>query len=570
MSIWNDVKSDLVAGVTSFSSSIAFGDTMNDDDFKLTCADFKTNKIKTFKQESLLSEQNLQYTPVGICSFYAPDPQTKTNQAYLAVAGGHYIFIYKNLKGTIKLLVPNIEVNSLEIQIWEDLKEGKIDNGTAVEKLKDMAKSKIQLSTRSLDLLSIKDELEVSTFITEKKSDPIQMINFIVCIATIRKYNSEALLTPSNIVVGTEGGNIFVIDSNGYKIISKFKLDSTPTFICTSGSYENDYRIHIACRNETIYTIKNGELQAEIIQIGSRVNGMIKYENSIYLSTVDRNYSSYSTNGRKNFSLKLPSQILVLEKCESGKRNFKGLLMALRNNEIRLYLERQLLSIITISEPIMGIKFGRLGKSEDILAIISEKGSLYLKSIDKSVILESSSYKKATASNDEGKLDIPKKTTLYVDLMEREKENFREMHEIFQSDLNRLKFKTLDTYTKLLIKGHAPQNYSTVSKVKLNVSIQGLGPMFKLLLTVDNSGEEVINSTDLIIDYDKDIYDFPKENIQLGVLMPHVPTKYSLKFKNISEGGSSGSLKIMVVDRNSAAPLITSKIKVPISELELF
>ena len=51
--------------------------------------------------------------------------------------------------------------------------------------------------------------------------------------------------------------------------------------------------------------------------------------------------------------------------------------------------------------------------------------------------------------------------------------------------------------------------------------------------------------------------------------MPHVPTKYSLKFRNINEGGSSGSLKIMVVDRNLAAPLITSKIKVPISELEL-
>jgi Bardet-Biedl syndrome 1 protein len=139
----------------------------------------------------------------------------------------------------------------------------------------------------------------------------------------------------------------------------------------------------------------------------------------------------------------------------------------------------------------------------------------------------------------------------------------------FQDDLNKLKFKTFDTYSKLIVKGHAPQNYSTVSKLKLNVSLQGLGPQFRLLITVDNSGEDVINSVDLIVDYDKKIYDFPKESVQLGLLMPNVPTKYALKFKNITESGSSGNVKLMIVDKTSTAPLIVNIIKVPVSELEL-
>jgi len=144
------------------------------------------------------------------------------------------------------------------------------------------------------------------------------------------------------------------------------------------------------------------------------------------------------------------------------------------------------------------------------------------------------------------------------------------MYGTLQSDLNKLAYKALDTYSKLIVKGHAPNNYSTVSKLKLNATLQGLGPNFKLQLLIDNSGEEVINSVDLIVEYDKSIYDFPKENIQLGLLMPHIPTKYSLKFRNISETGSAGYVKVMIIDRNNTSPLIVNKIKVPISELDLY
>lgn len=143
------------------------------------------------------------------------------------------------------------------------------------------------------------------------------------------------------------------------------------------------------------------------------------------------------------------------------------------------------------------------------------------------------------------------------------------MHSTFQADLAKLKYKTLDTYVKLLMKGYAPQNYSTVSKVKLTVTLQGLGPNFKLLVIIDNSGEEVINSVDLIVDFDRNIYEFPKENIQLGLIMPHIPTRYTLKFRNISDNGVSGNIKIMIIDKTSTAPLIVNKVKVPTSELDL-
>ena len=51
--------------------------------------------------------------------------------------------------------------------------------------------------------------------------------------------------------------------------------------------------------------------------------------------------------------------------------------------------------------------------------------------------------------------------------------------------------------------------------------------------------------------------------------MPHIPVKYSLNFKNISENGNSGMIKIIIVDKFQNSPLIQYTIKVPVSELEM-
>lgn len=89
------------------------------------------------------------------------------------------------------------------------------------------------------------------------------------------------------------------------------------------------------------------------------------------------------------------------------------------------------------------------------------------------------------------------------------------MHNIFQNDLLKLRYKTLDTYAKMLKLGNAPQNYNTNSKVKISGSLQGLGPNFKILISVDNVGDEVIGGVDMLLDYDKKIFSFEKDYIQV-------------------------------------------------------
>lgn len=135
--------------------------------------------------------------------------------------------------------------------------------------------------------------------------------------------------------------------------------------------------------------------------------------------------------------------------------------------------------------------------------------------------------------------------------------------------LVRARYNTLNTYVKMLKMGNAPQNYSSSSSIKLSASFQGIGPGFKLLITIDNAGEKPQTNCDLIINYDEKVFSFEKKSIKLAIVLPNVPLTYAINFRNVSDSGKSGLLKVSIVKKNETVPLITNILKVPISEIEL-
>lgn len=290
------------------------------------------------------------------------------------------------------------------------------------------------MSTRSLDLISLSNHSDINAFITENKLFPIVMSNYIICMDTIKKINNEIVYTASNIVVGTEGGNIFIIDSSGSKILNKLQLDNVPNCLAIYGAYESDYRIYVACRNEYMYLISNGEVViASSFQISAKAISIIRLDSGLYMTTFNNYYICYdpSLKNRRKFSLKLPTNIYCMEICHLknniANKNFKGILIGLSNNEIRLYNKKILVTIVNIPETIMGIKFGSYGKYDNVLIIVSDKGSIYSKLLKTDKNLEDIQYNiiEENKELEEGTINIPKKTTLYVDLMEREKENYQ-------------------------------------------------------------------------------------------------------------------------------------------------
>ena len=109
---------------------------------------------------------------------------------------------------------------------------------------------------------------------------------------------------------------------------------------------------------------------------------------------------------------------------------------------------------------------------------------------------------------------MPKKTKLYVEQTQRERDNAMEMHQTFQRELCKLRvcrlarskpwhykyhcfresnacsllnlskrrwqLATARSYVKVLTDGHGPLSYTSGSSLRLNAQVQGLGPRFKI------------------------------------------------------------------------------------------
>ena len=70
----------------------------------------------------------------------------------------------------------------------------------------------------------------------------------------------------------------------------------------------------------------------------------------------------------------------------------------------------------------MGIKFGRFGREDGVLLMVTQGGALIIKILRRSVNFEVKEATPGPPATQLAKLNIPKRTKVYVDQMAREKE----------------------------------------------------------------------------------------------------------------------------------------------------
>ena len=594
-----EVTSNSMAGIKAFSNYIVLADILQDNNSRLVVIDTSKN-LKIFKGRLLQDESKLSIVPAGIIAFYGQEP-SKNIVPLLAVAAGNTIFIYKYLKGFIKYPLPDLIPNSEEMHFYQQLNNGEIDAKTCLAKLQMLADRLLEikinedgdeennnnenednekndknkkdnenrnnpLSQMTLHLLIIKQQEEQIKFLEENKNTRIQLRNYITCISYIHKDNSNDINSNSYLVIGTENCSIYIIDFTKKKPLSEIKLPEVPFLIQCQGGYNTEHTILVGDRGCTVYVIKKDIITNKCIVPQPLVSLIITPKN-FYVGTISNNYISYNFTGDKIFSITQPAVITCMEFYYRKIEDLPIVIIALKNQEVRFYNNKNLLIVMKVHDNIFGMKFGRYATVDDCLVLFTYSGSLIVKTFGKETKFSKLKYEEENKT--EGKIIVPKKSSLFLDLAEREKENSFNMQNTFQNDLLRIRYKAMDSYVKMLKIGNAPQNYSSSSTMKIAASLEGLGPNFKLNLILDNSGNEPIINAVLTLDFNRKVYYFDKENIQLGIIMPRIPIKYSLPFKNISESGSSGMIKIIILDKEKSSPLIQTTIKVPVSELEM-
>lgn len=118
-------------------------------------------------------------------------------------------------------------------------------------------------------------------------------------------------------------------------------------------------------------------------------------------------------------------------------------------------------------------------------------------------------------------LAIPKKTKIFIEQTIRERENAVAIHNIFQSELWRMRLEGAKTMVEILRTGDSTFSGDLHTPMKLLAQVDGLGPDFKLTVTLENiSATKVATGLSILIHANPEHYKFKNQFCQLTPLMP--------------------------------------------------
>lgn len=559
---WLNAWFDPVAGMASFSQLMCLADLHADGDNRLVMVD-ANKRIRIYKGTSMQWQQKILEVPTAVQCIYheVASPAIPT----VAVAAGDSVYIYRYLRPYLKFTLPPCDIDPQEKEVWTELGKG-ADARQCIERLAELREQRVVLTNRSVDLLALEDLDTQLEFIRDRVSKPFQQQTAITCMETL-KLNMDDPTAVSLMVLGTENRKIFVLDSQGMRVVKKIELEATPSFMHIMGKYEVDYRITVACRDGKIYTVKNGQVLSTVLELETQPVGLKRIDKSIFVACMDQQLHSYHVKGKKNFSMQMPHPISCIEVLHVSRATVaRALIVCLQTGEVRVYNGKNLFHTFSVNEPIMGCKFGTFGREEGSLVISLKNGGLVVKILNRGADLEVKNGAEGRAPEQDIPLDVPKKTKLYVEQTTREKENAIDMHRIFQRDLCKVRLSTARAYVKLIGSGHGPMSYGGGAHLRLNAEVRGMGPEFQLLVKVQNTGMNALFDLPLVVTTNHKLYDVKDPCRTLACVVPNQMYHLSIDVVCKDENGGTDSVYLYMCNPQSSIPMITAIVAMPFCE----
>ncbi|KAM4623579.1 BBSome complex member BBS1 isoform 2-T2 [Polymixia lowei] len=566
---WLDAHYDPVASLYTFSSCIDLADLNGDGENKLVIGDLGTGssnmKLKVYRGTALMNENTLLDLPTGLVSFHMDLHEPRIPA--IAVASGPFIYVYKNLRPYFKFTLPSLPVNSLEQDLWHQAKEGQIDPLTLKEMLEGIRdKADVPLSVRSLRFLALEPQ-DMEEFVSLHKQQPIRRQTVITCIGTLKKSTADEDGV-SCLVIGTESNDIYILDPEAFTILSKMSLPSTPTMMDVTGQFDVEFRITVACRNGIIYILRRESSKPKYcIELSSHPVGLVRMGKNVVVGCAEESLQGFTQKGKKLWTASLPAPITAMAAMDLPTRGFQAVLVGLANCEVHLYRDKNLLSIVKTPDVVTSICFGRYGREDGTMIMTTKGGGLIVKILKRTAVFDDRDNAPGPPLAQSIRLNVPKKTKLYVDQTMRERENAVAMHRAFQMDLSRLRLAAAKAYVKALESSLTPMSASLTEPLKMNAVVQGLGPSFKLTLNVQNTAacRPVMNLTISFL-YDENLYSMRNPYFKIPLLVPGLIYPIDTFVECTSDKGISDIIKVFVLHDGRSAPLLTAHINMPVSE----
>ncbi|GAB6030980.1 Bardet-Biedl syndrome 1 protein [Chamberlinius hualienensis] len=500
---------------------------------------------------NVMSENVLIDMPTGVVAFHIDN--TEPRVAAVGVACGSNIYIYKNLKPYFKFTLPSLDINPSEKDVWEQAKEDKLDVVTLREILEGIRNEigETNLTPRSQRFLLLDPE-EMVPFANLHKSQPLKKQTVITCFGTLKKsmYDEDAI---SCLVLGTESQHVHILDPQAFTILASATIPSVPVFFTTMGLFDVEYRITVACRDGCIYTLKRGSKQAHLcMKLSHQMVTLSTIGKYIIVGCINKTLQCFNSKGKQMWCHHTSGNILTTQVVELNHLSISLLAVAVEGDGVHFYSDKYLVGRVAEEETITAITFGRFGREDNSLALVTRDGGLMIKILKRTARFEVQDTTVMRTNQTTSKLGIPKRTKLFVDQTMRERENSAAMHRVYQQDLYKLRLHTARCYVEALESNLNLVSVNPADNFRLSARVQGLGPVFCLKVELQNMASSKLSS-DLFVTFtwDQTIYSVENSCIMVPPLVPGIQYTFQTMVKCLSEVAISNAIKVWNLFRNN-------------------
>ncbi|CAO1334828.1 unnamed protein product [Diamesa hyperborea] len=563
-------------------------DLKNDNYYKLIAAEIPYSidmkpKLKVYKGSQLISEQGLPGIPSAIEFIYIDECEPKT--PIIAVAVGPSILFYRNMKPYYKFTVPSLAVEALEQDIWKKLPHELPANiANLINDLKSI--ELLKLSPQSQKLIALTNTEKRDNFIKENAESKPERLSVIVAMSTIYK-NVEEEKSAMCLIIATETGEVLVLESQSFNILHESRVctfKSTPDLLSASGCFNSDYKIVISTREGSLCLLRKNWLEGrEIVRLEHPATGMALLPIDQTIVVLSNSLMCFSKKGKLLWSSNLPQDAICLTPVPLPHLGISLVCVGLKGGLVQIYCQKHLVDQFYAPDTVLSIYFGPLGLEEHVLVLVTISGTLLIKILKRMAEfpLNIEDNEQNNNSNLLGtvNLSIPKKTKIFIEQTIREREHAATIHNMFQSELWRMRLTAAKTTLEIL--KSADSSFSGdigQAALKLLAEVAGLGPDFILYVTLENiSATKIATNLYIIIHADSSLYKIERRFVELSPIVPGFSLKMDFDVSSqltpeglpVEMSFDTSIIRVLIMKEGLSKPLIASTVVMPESEPQM-
>ncbi|XP_043261877.1 Bardet-Biedl syndrome 1 protein homolog [Colletes gigas] len=542
-------------------------DVTGDGDARLICADLgalgaNTTKIRVYKGGDQITEHNMVDLPCGLVGFYTENGEPRSS--VLAVGAGSSVYIFKNMRPYFKYCLPTIDVHPKEREIWHKASlEEELNVLTLADELELLLKELGAgfISPRTLKFLSMDPNLR-SSFAEQYKTVPLVRSNALSAISVIRR---DSWTDPASgcLVLGTEFGEILILDPRTFTVMDKHLLEWPPVAFACIGLWTGDGRILIIGRDGRIGAIRRGSPVKLWEKLPSPAVAISVLNNDgVAVTIMDGTLIGLSRKGVKLWHVRVPGAILDLASLPVPQIGLSLLAVSTAGHGIRVYDGKHHVDTLKIMEPVSAMKYGRMGQEERTMAMVTVGGGLCVKILKRTANFSIHNALSCPSPNDGAKFQIPKKTRLFVEQTIRERSEAKKIHSTFQQGLLRLRLMV----AKKAVESLNESQDAGLHPITLEATVLGLGPNYQIRILLTNISDE-LSDTGFYIVCRNENTDVRPRVMDVPLLPSGIPIPMAMHATLTSR--ISGKVQILLCKRSRTKPITMTTVILPAAEEEI-